>query len=125
MRQRNTSEYNKNYYEKNKQEILRKKKLRVRKEYNRSYLARKAENLKKRYGITLDDYNKMFDSQQGKCAICFTHQTELKVALAVDHRHSDGKVRELLCDGCNRGIGLLREDPVILQSAIRYLEKHK
>jgi hypothetical protein len=86
--------------------------------------AKKREKLKL-YDLLVDDWNKMFDKQKGCCAICGIHQNELKKALAVDHRHSDGKVRGLLCNPCNRGIGLLKEDTDKLKAAIKYLEEHK
>lgn len=61
--------------------------------------------LKSNYGITLEIYNKMFSSQDGKCYICGKHQSEFKIALCVDHSHSTGKVRALLCNPCNVGLG--------------------
>jgi len=45
--------------------------------------------------------------------------------LAVDHNHDTGKVRELLCNTCNNGLGCFKDDPKLLQSAIKYLNKHK
>ena len=54
-------------------------------------------NLKHKYGLTLQDYNQMFDRQKGCCDICRRHQSEFSKALAVDHNHETGKVRGLLC----------------------------
>jgi len=76
---------------------------------------------KKTYGISLEDYNQMFQEQEGSCAICGTHQVDLKKRLAVDHCHSSGRVRKLLCQKCNHGIGLFNDDPDLLQKAARYL----
>jgi len=81
--------------------------------------------LKKDYGITLDDWNRMFEAQNGCCAICGQHQSDLSRTLCVDHNHETGKVRGLLCGTCNRSIGLLKDDKDILRSAISYLEKHE
>jgi len=78
--------------------------------------------LKRYYNITLETFNKMFESQQGCCAICGTHQLELKRRLCVDHCHDTGKIRGLLCDACNKGIGHLNDDTVRLQKAIQYLK---
>lgn len=76
---------------------------------------------KVRYGITLEQYNGMFEEQSGCCAICHTHQLQLDKRLAVDHCHDTGKVRKLLCSACNMAIGLLKHDIKLLISAANYL----
>lgn len=85
--------------------------------------------LKKNFGINLDDYNKMHEVQGGVCAICGQPETQMRGGkvkwLAVDHNHKTGSIRELLCHDCNTGMGKLKEDPVIINSVLRYLEKHK
>ena len=81
------------------------------------------------HGITVDDYDRMFDNQDGKCAICGTtnphgegsNSTYLK-NLSIDHCHKTGRIRGLLCNKCNRGIGLLQDDSELLQRAIEYLK---
>lgn len=73
------------------------------------------------YGISIEVYNEMFTTQSGRCAICKIHQSELNKNLAVDHCHTTGKVRGLLCAKCNTGIGLLQEDIAILAESIKYL----
>lgn len=83
---------------------------------------RKAVFIKHTYGISIDDYNKMFINQEGRCAICKTHQSELPKGLHIDHCHKTNKVRGLLCFKCNSGIGKLNDDVEILKSAIQYLE---
>lgn len=84
-------------------------------------LALNAE-LKYKFGITLDDYNAMLEKQNGGCAICSgTNKTK---KLAVDHDHTTGKVRALLCDKCNRGIGLFDENQDRLYKVIEYLREH-
>lgn len=65
----------------------------------------KNNRLKRLYGITLDDYNKMFATQNGCCIICGQHQTKKERSLAVDHDHLTGNVRALLCGGCNTQLG--------------------
>jgi hypothetical protein len=62
--------------------------------------------LKKHYGITIDIYNQMFEDQKGYCAMCGTHQSEFKRKLSVDHNHTTGKIRGLLCTGCNISLGV-------------------
>lgn len=75
----------------------------------------------KAYGITKEDYDRMFIEQGGKCKICQKHQSEFKEKLAIDHCHTKGTVRGLLCKKCNLGIGLFEDNPIFLQSAIKYL----
>ncbi len=83
-------------------------------------------NLKNNYGITLEDYDRMFEEQNGKCAICDTEEYGgTGYRFSVDHNHTTGTVRALLCGNCNTGIGLLQEDPAVLAAAIPYLSKHK
>jgi hypothetical protein len=83
----------------------------------------KVKQLKQRYGITIEEYNKIFQKQKGKCAICGKHQAEFKVALAVDHNHITNEVRGLLCCNCNMGIGRLQDNVEILNNAISYLKR--
>ena len=75
-------------------------------------------DLKAIYGITLEDYNAMYERQGGRCAICGAGGK-----LVVDHDHKTGKVRELLCHLCNAMIGCAREDRAILTAAIAYLTR--
>ena len=77
--------------------------------------------LKRTFGITLDDYNKMFMDQNGCCKGCDRHQSEFKRALCVDHCHKTGKIRGLLCDDCNVGLGRLRDNPQTLINLAEYL----
>lgn len=64
----------------------------------------------------------MFDEQKGRCAICETEITAYKTA-NVDHCHTTGKVRGLLCFLCNSGLGKFKDDKGRLQKAIEYLDK--
>lgn len=75
------------------------------------------QRYKRRYGISYATYKTMLAKQNNKCLICNSEDM-----LVVDHNHKTGEVRGLLCHGCNCAIGLLRDDPSILQSAITYLE---
>lgn len=79
--------------------------------------------LKKKYGISVEVYDKMFKSQEGACAIC--KQKPAKKRLAVDHCHRSSKVRALLCFHCNTGIGQFRDNEALLKKAIAYLKKHR
>jgi len=78
--------------------------------------------LKYRYNLTYDEYVELYNKQNGKCAICKTSkQLGSNSGLLVDHCHKTNKVRGLLCNNCNSGIGKLQDDINILYSAIKYL----
>ena len=80
------------------------------------------KQMQRNYGIDLSTYNRMFQEQGGVCKICNLPQKSTRNdRLAVDHCHETGKVRGLLCDGCNRGIGLLKDDYRIIERAASYL----
>ena len=83
---------------------------------------KRKSHLKVAYGITPEDYNQMFVDQDGCCAICSIHQSELNKRLAVDHCHATGEVRGLLCDKCNMALGLFKDDQDLLNKAIHYLQ---
>ena len=76
----------------------------------------------KRYGISNAEYDEMYSTQDGKCAICGRHQSELSQRLCIDHCHETGFVRGLLCKKCNSAIGLFSDNLKLLQNAIKYLE---
>ena len=88
---------------------------------DKEYKRKRNEHLKRSYGITIDDYEILFNKQNGYCAICKRHQLEVKKTFHVDHCHITGKVRGLLCDDCNTGIGKLKENKFIFINAIEYL----
>lgn len=76
------------------------------------------------YGLSNEEFATMEASQDGKCALCERIppvKTGTTGGLVVDHNHSTGEVRGLLCHTCNRGLGLLRDDPAVLQRAVAYL----
>jgi hypothetical protein len=79
--------------------------------------------LKNKFGITIEDYNQMFEYQDGRCGICGKHQSELSNPLSVDHCHKTGKVRGLLCPKCNSGIGMLGDDLYGITLAMEYLQE--
>lgn len=85
----------------------------------------KNAKLKWSYGISIDTYNTLFKLQEGCCKVCRKHQSEFKRALSVDHCHTTGKVRGLLCSGCNTALGHVKDNPDILKSLIQYLEDSK
>ena len=89
-----------------------------RKRYNPE--AERERNYQKKYGISTEVYDHMYELQQGKCAICSTHWEQLHV----DHDHETGKVRELLCISCNVLLGHAKDNPELLTNAINYITSH-
>jgi len=92
--------------------------------YRRSKPRRRAYNLGKLYGITMEQYEAMLVLQGGKCALCYRvpeGRGNCSV-LHVDHNHETGQVRRLLCFDCNNGLGRFRDDPDVLRRAVAYLE---
>jgi hypothetical protein len=83
--------------------------------------------LPKRYGITYEQYTEMLESQAEQCAICGSkcaNNARTSGKLFVDHCHTSGAVRGLLCSKCNHGLGLFNDDIDRLRSAINYLERN-
>ena len=79
-------------------------------------------SIKKNYGVTEEQYLKMFEAQKGCCAICKKQSLQKSGRLAIDHCHITGAVRGLLCVKCNAGLGMLKDNIDLLKSAIVYLE---
>jgi hypothetical protein len=77
-----------------------------------------------KYGMTMEKYAEMLNSQGGVCAIC-KKGNSVGRNLAIDHNHSTGVVRELLCHNCNFAIGYAKEDTSILEGMIAYIKKHE
>ncbi len=84
---------------------------------------RGASNRFRLTGCTHEQYTKLKLEQLGCCKICNKHESEFKIGLAADHCHKTGTVRGLLCSSCNRALGLFKDSPDLLISAIRYLSQ--
>jgi len=80
-------------------------------------------NLKRKFNLSEQDYEQMLTSQEGCCAICRQTYCSTGYRFAVDHCHVTGKIRGLLCQACNTGIGKLKDNVDLLKRAIEYLEK--
>lgn len=93
----------------------------VSKNLDKVHYQGKVGRLKRAYGLTKDEYDKLSENQQHLCAICNNPDTRL---LSVDHCHLTGKVRGLLCRKCNIAIGNFEDQIERLESAIEYLKKH-
>lgn len=81
--------------------------------------------LYKRYKINLLKYNEILKEQDYKCAICGIPECNLTISMAVDHNHETGNIRGLVCNSCNKGIGLFKDNIELLQFAINYLKNYK
>jgi hypothetical protein len=99
----------------------RKRKERITRDH---HLINRRRNLKREYGLTLEDYDKMLKVQNGKCAICNGENPIYKGNLCVDHCHTTGKIRGLLCHSCNLTLGYMKDSKDRLKNAIKYLENY-
>ena len=90
-----------------------------KKHYETNYDREKASatRLKSLYGLTKDQHRKMIEDQNGGCKICGSGDR-----LVVDHDHETQKVRGILCNSCNRGLGYFKDSPSVLRAAADYLE---
>ena len=101
------------YYAEHKEEISRK----LKEKYIENPSLFRSNNLKQSHGITLIEYETLYESQDGKYKIC-----GLKKKLSVDHDHETGRIRGLLCVNCNTMLGQCFDNTEILKSGIKYLE---
>jgi recombination endonuclease VII len=90
----------------------------------------KRKHLKEYYDLTLENYQRMLEGQQGLCACCSKSETSFDKKhqtlrrLNVDHCHKTGKIRGLLCGRCNRALGLLEDDPELVKALLRYIDHY-
>lgn len=87
---------------------------------DKAKLMKRKSYIKAKYGITLEEYDQMMEDQNYGCAIC-GESCKINKNLTIDHNHRTGKVRGLLCSKHNRAIGLLEDDPEMLEKALTYL----
>lgn len=98
----------------------------------------RAAHILRTYGITQDQYDALYAEQEGRCAICGCDDEMMTIPngsrnrqarrfshLYVDHDHRTGKVRGLLCQDCNLGLGAFKDNGIILRTAAAYLRKHQ
>lgn len=114
-------EHRRQYYHANREKEWAKMAEWRRKNPERHASARRRSVLRSKDGLTLEEYDALLLKQGGACAIC--GQSPSLKALHVDHHHETGNVRGLLCNNCNRCLGLLKDDVAVLRSAIVYLER--
>jgi hypothetical protein len=101
----------------------REKHLEYSRQYNNKYYKiRKVKDLCKKYNITLEQYNEIVNKYDGKCHICKSEESRKGFNdLCIDHCHDTLKVRGLLCNSCNVGLGCFKDNPELLKKAIDYL----
>lgn len=126
-RNKRYNEWAKNNKEKIRERNYQKKE--KRKEYyqsDRGIESSRRAHLKRKYNMSLEEYNDILKKQNGICAVCGESENcNRNKFLAVDHCHDTNKIRGLLCTNCNRAIGLLKENIETLYKIIEYLKKHK
>lgn len=111
----------KRYYTAHKEEILSKNKKYTQKHPEKFVIYKKRYKLRKRYGISLEEFNAILMFQNNKCKICEKEFTKSKDK-HIDHDHTTGLVRGLLCPVCNKMLGYSMDKIDILKKAILYLE---
>jgi Recombination endonuclease VII len=108
------SAYSREYHVKNRETILRRKRERHNPE------SAQKRWLFYRYGLTPQTWAEMFERQGKRCGICRKESARW----VVDHNHTTGKIREILCHGCNVGLGFLEDNPDTVRRAAEYLDRH-
>lgn len=90
-----------------------------------NYIRRKGYNLKRMYGISRETYERMLQEQGGVCAVCCKPESTLRKGklceLSVDHNHTTGEVRKLLCNKCNIALGMMDECPDRIRQLANYI----
>jgi hypothetical protein len=105
------------YYKKNRDRLLADSRARHAANPERTW----EKDLKRKFGITVAQYNELLLKQGGKCAICKGDQVNGRKRLDVDHCHRTQKVRGLLCGFCNRAVGMLKDDLSLAEKLTEYL----
>lgn len=110
-------------YNSNPEEKL-KRQIRERTRNSLNPLAKKDAELKRLYGITIYEYLDIFKKQEMVCKIC-RQECKTRYSLSVDHDHQSGKIRGLLCNRCNRVLGMFEDSRELFLAAERYLRDHE
>lgn len=113
--------YNHNRYKQNKSKILKLCKKYCLDNKDKISLRTKSRALKRNFNITQEEYDEMLKQQDNTCAICNTDKCSTGRSFAVDHSHTTGKIRGLLCFNCNAGLGHYMDDPGLLIIAAEYI----
>ena len=123
-RARCTPCYNYHYREKHRARPLNERlQVYVERKSKTTFHSRKEDRIKRLFGISLQQFNDMLEEQKGCCYICQTHFDHEK-EVNIDHDHSTGKLRKLLCRPCNTSLGLLKEKIETFYACAEYLKEH-
>jgi hypothetical protein len=106
------------WYDRNRESIL----IKHRKGEN-DVIPNRASDLKRKYGITIEQFTELLWQQGGRCACCTVLLVGTQRRLAVDHCHRTGMVRGILCHPCNLGLGQFSDQPNLLAAAKSYLDR--
>lgn len=98
------------------------------KEWNKNnpenrFESRRKSHLRRRFDISLEQYNQMLEEQNGCCAICERHRSEFNKEFAVDHNHKTGEIRGLLCTNCNYRLVARHTNGDLLRRIADYIEQ--
>lgn len=131
--------YRKQYYAKNRERILAQKREKYPEHYAKNAeklkaaakkrrinnpIKAKETNLKCKFGISFQEYQDLIKGQQFLCAACHTDLKALPTnEIQVDHNHTTGAIRAILCGPCNRALGLLGDDPIRVKKLATYISK--
>ena len=89
------------------------------------YVYSRELHIKRKYKLTMETYNAVLEGQGHRCSICGYQFGQQRGDAYVDHCHSSGSVRAVLCRTCNSGIGQFKDKPELLREAANYLERHQ
>ena len=114
------------YRERNRERIreYRKSKREVSRALDNAHYARTRErhrelNISRKYGLSVEEYRALLS--RGVCDICGRPESAKNKVLSVDHDHNTGRVRGILCNGCNKALGWLRDNPEVMSGMREYL----
>jgi hypothetical protein len=127
LRKRHAQSSNKWYWRNREAALSRMREYRIRNPDKRTPKDLSLQRVRRVYGINADEYTAMLADQDGKCAIC-GEVVEVggrgANGAAIDHDHTDGRVRGILCSHCNSAIGFMQDNPGRLRMAAAYLERN-
>jgi len=115
---------NKKYRRTEKGKIAHRRETKKYLQTEKGKVTKRKHALKQNYGITLEQYDEMFKKQNGICAICKKINLDGH-RLSVDHNHTTGKVRSLLCNRCNFLVGAIENNKDLIKQVFKYLERAK